>query len=113
MQKKTGQQKQNCEGMGMLKRGDKVVQCKRCAGTGIKQSSRDQHQRATCATPFLTSRNRINEGGWGHSTSSCLLPEDLSRDVPLDPVLAASWSAKGGSWDPLTSFTHPPRKSCP
>jgi hypothetical protein len=40
MQKKTGQQKQkykNCEGKGLLKKGDKVVRCKRCGGTGIKQ----------------------------------------------------------------------------
>jgi hypothetical protein len=40
MQKKTGQQKQkckNCEGNGMLKKGDKVVRCKRCGGTGVKQ----------------------------------------------------------------------------
>ena len=40
MQKKTGRQKQkckNCEGNGMLKKGDKVVRCKRCGGTGVKQ----------------------------------------------------------------------------
>ena len=40
MQKKTGQQKQkckNCEGKGMLKKGDNVVRCKRCGGTGVKQ----------------------------------------------------------------------------
>ena len=40
MQKKTGRQKQkckNCEGKGPLKKGDKVVRCQRCVGTGIKQ----------------------------------------------------------------------------
>lgn len=40
MQKKTGQAKQkckNCEGKGTLKKGDKIVRCQRCGGTGIKQ----------------------------------------------------------------------------
>lgn len=27
----------NCEGKGLLKNGDKVVRCKRCNGTGVKQ----------------------------------------------------------------------------
>jgi hypothetical protein len=40
MQKKTGQKKQkckNCEGKGTLAKGDKVVRCQRCDGTGIKR----------------------------------------------------------------------------
>jgi DnaJ-class molecular chaperone len=40
MQKKTGQIKRkckNCEGKGTLKKGDKVVRCQRCNGTGIKR----------------------------------------------------------------------------
>jgi hypothetical protein len=28
----------NCEGKGTLKKGDKVVRCQRCGGTGIKPS---------------------------------------------------------------------------
>jgi DnaJ-class molecular chaperone len=27
----------NCEGKGTLKKGDKVVRCQRCHGTGIAQ----------------------------------------------------------------------------
>jgi DnaJ-class molecular chaperone len=27
----------NCEGKGTLKKGDKVVRCQRCNGTGIKR----------------------------------------------------------------------------
>ena len=27
----------NCEGKGTLKKGDKVVRCQRCDGTGIKR----------------------------------------------------------------------------
>ena len=27
----------NCEGKGTLKKGDKVVRCQRCGGTGIKR----------------------------------------------------------------------------
>ena len=37
--KNTGQKKQkckNCEGKGTLKKGDKIVRCRRCGGTGIK-----------------------------------------------------------------------------
>jgi DnaJ-class molecular chaperone len=26
----------NCEGKGLLKKGDKVVKCQRCHGTGVK-----------------------------------------------------------------------------
>ncbi len=40
MQKNTNKEKQkckNCEGKGMLKKGDKVVRCQRCGGTGIKR----------------------------------------------------------------------------
>jgi DnaJ-class molecular chaperone len=40
MQKKTDEKKQkckNCEGKGTLKKGDKVVRCQRCGGTGFKQ----------------------------------------------------------------------------
>jgi DnaJ-class molecular chaperone len=40
MQKKADQKKQgckNCEGKGTLKKGDKVVRCQRCGGTGIKR----------------------------------------------------------------------------
>jgi DnaJ-class molecular chaperone len=28
----------NCEGKGTLKKGDKVVRCQRCGGSGIKRS---------------------------------------------------------------------------
>ena len=28
----------NCEGKGTLKKGDKIVRCQRCGGTGIKPS---------------------------------------------------------------------------
>ena len=40
MQKKTDGKKQkckNCEGKGTLKKGDKVVRCQRCGGSGIKR----------------------------------------------------------------------------
>jgi DnaJ-class molecular chaperone len=40
MQNKTVAKKQkckNCEGKGTLKKGDKVVRCQRCGGTGIKR----------------------------------------------------------------------------
>ena len=40
MQKPAGPKKQkckNCEGKGTLKKGDKVVRCQRCNGTGIKR----------------------------------------------------------------------------
>jgi DnaJ-class molecular chaperone len=40
MQKKSDPKKQkckNCEGKGTLKKGDKVVRCQRCGGTGIKR----------------------------------------------------------------------------
>jgi DnaJ-class molecular chaperone len=38
MQRKTGQKKKckNCEGKGTLKKGDKIVRCQRCGGTGIR-----------------------------------------------------------------------------
>jgi DnaJ-class molecular chaperone len=39
MQKITDKKKEkcrNCEGRGTLKKGDKVVRCQRCHGTGIK-----------------------------------------------------------------------------
>ena len=39
MQKSTKQAKQkckNCEGKGTLKKGDKIVRCQRCGGTGTK-----------------------------------------------------------------------------
>ncbi len=39
VRKSTGQKKQkckNCEGKGTLKKGDKIVRCRRCGGTGIK-----------------------------------------------------------------------------
>ena len=39
VRKNTGQKKQkckNCEGKGTLKKGDKIVRCRRCGGTGIK-----------------------------------------------------------------------------
>jgi DnaJ-class molecular chaperone len=41
MRKGTGEKKRpckNCEGKGTLKKGDKVVRCQRCGGTGIKPS---------------------------------------------------------------------------
>jgi DnaJ-class molecular chaperone len=41
MQKSTDPKKQrckNCEGKGTLKKGDKVVRCQRCGGSGIKRS---------------------------------------------------------------------------
>jgi hypothetical protein len=34
---KPKQKCKNCEGKGLLKNGDKVVRCKRCNGTGVKQ----------------------------------------------------------------------------
>jgi DnaJ-class molecular chaperone len=40
MQKPAGPKKQkckNCEGKGTLKKGNKVVRCQRCDGTGIKR----------------------------------------------------------------------------
>jgi DnaJ-class molecular chaperone len=40
MQKTTDPKKQkckNCEGKGTLKKGDKVVRCQRCGGSGIKR----------------------------------------------------------------------------
>jgi hypothetical protein len=40
MQKPAGPKKQkckNCEGKGTLKKGNKVVRCQRCNGTGIKR----------------------------------------------------------------------------
>ena len=39
MRKNSEQKKQrckNCEGKGALKKGDKIVRCQRCGGTGIK-----------------------------------------------------------------------------
>ena len=39
VRKNTGQKNQkckNCEGKGTLKKGDKIVRCRRCGGTGIK-----------------------------------------------------------------------------
>jgi DnaJ-class molecular chaperone len=41
MPKNSGEKKKpckNCEGKGTLKKGDKVVRCQRCGGTGIKPS---------------------------------------------------------------------------
>jgi DnaJ-class molecular chaperone len=40
MQTKAEPKKQkckNCEGKGTLKKGDKVVRCQRCGGSGIKR----------------------------------------------------------------------------
>ena len=40
MRKKVEPKKQkckNCEGRGTLKKGDKVVRCQRCGGTGVKR----------------------------------------------------------------------------
>ena len=40
MQKNADKKKENCkncEGKGTLKKGDKVVRCQRCNGTGIKR----------------------------------------------------------------------------
>jgi DnaJ-class molecular chaperone len=40
MQKSAGKKKEkckNCEGKGTLKKGDKIVRCQRCDGTGIKR----------------------------------------------------------------------------
>ena len=39
MRKIVGEKKKpckNCEGKGTLKKGDKIVRCQRCGGTGIK-----------------------------------------------------------------------------
>ena len=39
MRQNIGQKKQkckNCEGKGTFKKGDKIVRCRRCGGTGIK-----------------------------------------------------------------------------
>ena len=33
---KKKQKCKNCEGKGLLKKGDKVVKCQRCKGTGVK-----------------------------------------------------------------------------
>jgi DnaJ-class molecular chaperone len=33
---KKKQKCKNCEGKGLLKKGDKVVKCQRCGGTGIR-----------------------------------------------------------------------------
>jgi DnaJ-class molecular chaperone len=41
MKKGSGEKKRpckNCEGKGTLKKGDKVVRCQRCGGSGIKPS---------------------------------------------------------------------------
>jgi hypothetical protein len=41
MRKIVGEKKKpckNCEGKGTLKKGDKIVRCQRCGGTGIKPS---------------------------------------------------------------------------
>ena len=40
MRKNAGKKKEkckNCEGKGTLKKGNKVVRCQRCNGTGIKR----------------------------------------------------------------------------
>jgi RecJ-like exonuclease len=33
---KKKQKCKNCEGKGLLKKGDKVVKCQRCGGTGVR-----------------------------------------------------------------------------
>ncbi len=33
---KKKQKCQNCEGQGLVKKGDKVVKCQRCKGTGVR-----------------------------------------------------------------------------
>jgi DnaJ-class molecular chaperone len=33
---KKKQKCKNCEGKGLLKKGDKVVKCQRCKGTGLR-----------------------------------------------------------------------------
>jgi len=33
---KKKQKCRNCEGKGLLKKGDKVVKCQRCGGTGVR-----------------------------------------------------------------------------
>jgi DnaJ-class molecular chaperone len=41
MRKSVGEKRKpfkNCEGQGTLKKGDKIVRCRRCGGTGIKPS---------------------------------------------------------------------------
>jgi DnaJ-class molecular chaperone len=41
MRKRVGEKKKpckNCEGKATLKKGDKVVRCQRCGGSGIKPS---------------------------------------------------------------------------
>jgi len=35
-QLKKKQKCKNCEGKGLLKKGDKVVKCQRCKGTGVR-----------------------------------------------------------------------------
>ena len=40
MRKTTGQEKlkcKNCEGRGTFKKGDKIVRCQRCGGSGTKR----------------------------------------------------------------------------
>jgi DnaJ-class molecular chaperone len=34
--KRQKQSCKNCEGKGLLKKGDKVVKCQRCGGTGLR-----------------------------------------------------------------------------
>jgi DnaJ-class molecular chaperone len=33
---KKKQKCKNCEGKGLLKKGDKIVKCQRCGGTGVR-----------------------------------------------------------------------------
>ena len=57
MKKSAGEKKKpckNCEGKGTLKKGDKIVRCQRCGGTGIKPSQLTmQTLRATYDTNFF------------------------------------------------------------
>ena len=43
---KKKQKCKNCEGKGLLKKGDKVVKCQRCGGNGRAVSVRARHSAA-------------------------------------------------------------------
>ena len=50
---KKKQKCKNCEGKGLLKKGDKVVKCQRCGGTGFALSARAAADvSAACALPY-------------------------------------------------------------
>ena len=52
---KKKQKCKNCEGKGLLKKGDKVVKCQRCKGTGVRCGCRRStvFDQADCARGAL------------------------------------------------------------